>query len=359
MSGILRNTLRLVSTAKYATNNFYSRRFASSMSRGLEKFILNNKLDLKKPSDYYVIGSNQEPKFWQHVWADIRKKTFINADAANVAKIDYFIASISDAQSWVTVQKKKEKFYLPAPFNIKRNGESIKPIPTESVRVKSLAFSYENCNLHVSREGGKLKIQKGDSGETLIINHSVHIEAHQKTSRTKKNAYVKNIPSILISDVEFGDTKMIVKREGQDEETQMIQGHAQYSDDYPSDLPPNNEFIDETKLGRNETIDLKNIRGSLDLQFPMSLSIKGGPQIIHIQDLDDTFTVYHKIDIQAYKDLTIQKEFEKSKIGKNTVNLKNKNDATKEDDNSKIGKIDILLDSGNLALRTSSHSSSK
>lgn len=314
MSGILRNPLRLASIAKYATNNS-----TKSLSTGIQDIIKNNKLDLKKPSNYCVIKANTKPNVWQNILAAVGQKTFISADAAFFAKIDYFIASLSDAKACVTRQKRGNKLYLPAAFNIKLNEKSIQPIRTEPVGLKP--YSYKDCKLYVSRRDGILTLKKLDSGETLIFNHAVHIEAHQKTPQMN-NVDVKSIPSIYISNLECHDTKMTVKIEGQDEKTQIIQSRK-------------NDFVDEN----DDDAYYLNMHGSLDLQYPMTVSLDVSPQIIHIKELGDTFTVYHKINIQAYKDLTIQKEFEKSKIDD-------------IDDIGDMGDIRVLLDSGNLVLRT-------
>ncbi|KAF7994919.1 hypothetical protein HCN44_004391 [Aphidius gifuensis] len=190
------------------------------------------------------------------------------------------------------------QFYLSPALSIKANEKSIEPVITEIVDEKP--FSSHNDTIRVSRKDGKFTLQKLDSGETVTLNHTIYLEAHTKERQTEEGGK-GNIPSILIADIVYDDTKIT------------------------------------SKVGKEEPkTEDKTIK--IDLQFPMTMSLEVTPRTIHVKELGDTFSIYYKVDIQTSI--------------KSTENLENKIPATKEGEKSKIGKIEILLNSGDLVLRT-------
>ncbi|XP_044004055.1 uncharacterized protein LOC122849423 [Aphidius gifuensis] len=326
MSVILRNTLRFVGTAKYATNSTKYVRSIFSQRKILDDF-KEKELKLSDPNNYFIIKNNNEPtSFYQKLWSAFSGKVYVDENTLYITKIDYFVASVSCVEASFETPIKKKKFYLSPALSIKANEKSIEPVITEIVDEKP--FSSHNDTIRVSRKDGKFTLQKLDSGETVTLNHTIYLEAHTKERQTEEGGK-GNIPSILIADIVYDDTK-ITSKVGKEEPKTFT--HT------PKLQPLNSKkkYKDERILEYDDDDEDKTIK--IDLQFPMTMSLEVTPRTIHVKELGDTFSIYYKVDIQTSI--------------KSTENLENKIPATKEGEKSKIGKIEILLNSGDLVLRT-------
>ncbi|XP_044001671.1 uncharacterized protein LOC122847877 [Aphidius gifuensis] len=170
MNGVLRNTLRLVGTAKYATNNStYLRSMMLTTNR------LNHSLPLLQSNDPNDNGSEishatRAKKIWTNFWGTIHatgKKISIFKEEIKTSNINDFEVSFSSSKASLFSQEIKKNCIFPSIFCTELNGGLIIPKSNKTGEKKKTSFEIGHWNASFA-------------GDSLVL--------HSKTKcQTKKN----------------------------------------------------------------------------------------------------------------------------------------------------------------------------
>ncbi|KAF7996433.1 hypothetical protein HCN44_002065 [Aphidius gifuensis] len=326
MSVILRNTLRLVGTAKYAPNN--SAKYLRSMT--LTTNHLNNSL----------LSFNQANQISTNFEKIIRTtgNEILSLFAANEeikkAKIVHLKVSLSSGKVRLITPEREKNLIFPPTFNIELNKGSIEP-KSNKIADEEETLSFKLSKWKVLLDDGELKLKVIDTGETFILKHAVHIKAHINPPKPLEDGAFDLTSEPPISNVRSYTAKIISESEGSkplDREFPPVKtmATAELFKSYGNQV---SETLIET--GNVEIIeDRPNSFGRMKLKFPMTASLVGAPQEIKITNTDDTYTAYHTVEIRASKKLA--------------ENLKNGSADENKKRLSKIGKLRVELVSGDL-----------
>ncbi|KAF7995774.1 hypothetical protein HCN44_006881 [Aphidius gifuensis] len=277
MSVILKSPLRLVGTAKYATNNLTQ--YLRAQEPPNNSFIL---LTSHSPSDYRSVT-------FHHTQAKIKSKNFwewmrVSANKIFTPKLPYknetsstilgnfFVKQSSGTIELITNNKRQKNFIFPAVFTAKYNGELIAVESDTIASEEKGPISFRAGGLNLLLDGDKLKFKVKDSDETFILNHAVHITALKKPTQILKGGGIKILPSAHIDDVTAYDAELTLKTPKNEEHKKMLRtvnfnyslfryAAAAAAADYP---------------------------GRVKLQFPMDLSLQGFKHIIKVKETGET-----------------------------------------------------------------------
>ncbi|KAF7996352.1 hypothetical protein HCN44_001984 [Aphidius gifuensis] len=263
MSEILRNTLRLVGTAKYATNN--STKYLRSIT------VTTNRLN----------HSLQSPGPLTNVWTTIRAagKTLLptfNDDRIKTSSIGDFEVSLSDSNVNVKVMSDKNirNLIWPPTFSTEFNGKSIKPESNKNSDIER-SFNVGVCNslLH----GAELKLKLIDSGKTFILKHEIHVKAFQKSPKPVKGGY-KRIAPKLDDRFVYSNAKIISKVKGLEPKEREFKAANNLL---------SNKFVESPKESQDKITDGPDESGKMKLQIPMTVLLEGASYKMKIKDSDD------------------------------------------------------------------------
>ncbi|XP_044001683.1 uncharacterized protein LOC122847890 [Aphidius gifuensis] len=341
MSGILRNTLRLVGTAKYApiTN---STKYLRSMTLTTSR--INSSLVLE-PNNYvrrshHAQAIQNSTGFWSTIRAAGNKisSTFAEKEVKTLNINNNFTVSLDSGEVGLIIPKiffGRKDLIFPSTFNIKLNDKSIEP-KSNKIAAEEEKISFKLGNWYGSVDSGKLILKLKDSNETFILKHTYYVKAKNKPPEYSEDEGLLFDPPKLDFDVGIYSCKIISKPDGLEPLHRTYpplginipaERVLRYGHNVPDALAKEND---------GKVTDEPNSDGRMILQFPMTVVLEGGQQKIKIKDTDDDFNVYHKVEIRAYKEPaeTI------TNFGSNTGG----------DRLSKIGILKMQLTSGNLLI---------
>ncbi|KAF7995828.1 hypothetical protein HCN44_006935 [Aphidius gifuensis] len=160
MSAILRNTLRFVGTAKCATND--STKYLQTMPHMANR--LNDLLALNGPNYLH----HQSKRLYLNT-RDTNNKLAYFEKSSNVG---HFIVSLNSGKIRLLTDElfgRQKNITLPSTFITKLNGMTIEPESHEKKEEEEEETSYNFGGVNVSLDDGKLKLQRQDTGESLIL----------------------------------------------------------------------------------------------------------------------------------------------------------------------------------------------
>ncbi|XP_044001685.1 uncharacterized protein LOC122847892 [Aphidius gifuensis] len=279
MSGILRNTLRLVGTAKYALNN--STKYLRSMT------LTTNHL---KNSLLSFNQANQISTNFGKIIRTTGKKilSLFSNEQIRKADIVHLKVLLSDGKVRLMTREREKNLIFPPIFSIELNEESIQPI-SNKISPKEESLSYSLGKWNISLDGDALTFKIDDTDETFILKHAVYVKAHINPPKPLKNGRWKMVSETTISDCEMGSAKIISKQAGL---TDNVRSFAPRQTEASAEIlksygNPISEALIDTKSPR--IIDDKpNDFGRMKLKFPMTASLEGAPITIKMKDTDDT-----------------------------------------------------------------------
>ncbi|KAF7995059.1 hypothetical protein HCN44_004531 [Aphidius gifuensis] len=338
MSAILRNTLRFVSTAKYATNNstknLRSMTFTTSVNNSLPLLQPNylNRNEFEKLQ--FIQAKKISTNFGTTMWTAGKKMlSLISNEEIKKATIGQLKVSLGSGKIRLLTEKNTKNLIFPPTFNIELNEKLIEPKSNKITNEEEKTLAFKLDQWHVSLDDDELTFKMKDTGEEFILKHAVHVVAHMYPPKPLEDGSYRSNSGTPISDVKVYPAKEISKSDGSeplDREfppistvitpKQFDTNENDKNDEYNPLLP---------KESNQEITDRPNSDGRMKLKFPMTASLEGSRQKILLKDCDDTYTVYHTVDIQA-----------SNKLAK----IANK----KKDGTSKIGKLQMVLYSGEL-----------
>ncbi|KAF7996298.1 hypothetical protein HCN44_001930 [Aphidius gifuensis] len=302
MSGILRNTLRLVGTAKYATNNStYLRSMMLTTNR------LNHSLPLLQSNNFNdnrseISHATRAKKILTNFWGIIHatgKIISIFKKEIKTSNISDFEVSFSSSRAALFSQEIKKNCIFPSKFTTKLNEESIKPKSNKTDVKKETSFEIGNWNASLAGDSLVLRLQ--NSKKTFILKHAVHVQAHMSPPKIAKNGSVLHTPQKPDSNIVISPLKIISKTLSNSSETTFP----------PVNVPiPYQKFFEfgddltETSYEEEDNDKLThapNNFGRMKLEFPMAVSLEN-QQKIKLENSNDTFTVYHRVRILAFED---------------------------------------------------------
>ncbi|KAF7996343.1 hypothetical protein HCN44_001975 [Aphidius gifuensis] len=324
MSGILRNTLRLVGTAKYAPNN--STKYLQSMTLSTTERISTDFRIFKRIAGRQILSL-------------FAKQEIKTADFGGLH------VSLSSGTVGLITREKHKHLIFPPVFTTELNGRPIEPESNKNnAKKKTLSFSLGKWN--VSCNGHELKFNVNDSDEIFILTHAVHVDAYRSRPERLENGGYRSMRKVYFFDdeiISFPAKIIISESEGSKPliEHEILSENIPHSPnikhhmDYGVVLP---KYLDVENID-DEITDKPNKFGEMKLKFPMIVSLEGNQEKLEFKNIDDTLTVSHSVKIQTYKN-----ELRK--------NLKNEIVDEKKYKASKAGKLLIQLESGELATTT-------
>ncbi|XP_044005774.1 uncharacterized protein LOC122850705 [Aphidius gifuensis] len=336
MSGILRNTLRLVGTAKYATNNptKYLRSMeliTNRLNHSLSPLGLHNS-NLQSSND---IQAKKTTNFWGTIRAAGRKilSIFVDKDEIATSNLGFFDVSLNSSHLYLITPNKQSALILPPTFSTKLNERSIQPQSNKKAYNEETSAFYLD-KWHVLLDGDELTVKLKDTGETFILKHSVHVKAQKNLPKLNKDGELiiaaprldphAAIKSAKITSTNESKISSFTEYPPLTWQCTPFEQFFRYGHGVPASLiEENNEEITDTP----------NSFGMVKLQFPMTVTLEGTPVKIKIKDSDDNFTVYHNVVIKAEKDPNVSSKT--------------------EDKKSEIGTLRMALESGNIMIESS------
>ncbi|XP_044021300.1 uncharacterized protein LOC122861158 [Aphidius gifuensis] len=320
MSGILRHTLRLGGTAKYALNN--STKYLRSMT------LSTNRLTHSSPVNYWTTIQTAGKEILS-IFGD---------EEVKISDIGCFKVSLTSGKVGLITPKfffGKKDLILPATFNTELNGEPIEP-ESNKIADEQAQTSFTLDKWDVSLDGGKLTFKLKDSDEIFILKHSMYAKALQKPPKVSETGGVIQTLPTLSSDITNYPAKIISKSE----QLGLLE----------RPFPPVNSYMPVERLehfgsdvtkslikcSNGKITDAPDEFGKMKLFFPMTVLLEGGRQEITTTNSLNTLTVHHEVEIETKKVLS--------------ENLKNEFAVKKVDERSNIGLLEILLDSGDLII---------
>ncbi|KAF7994994.1 hypothetical protein HCN44_004466 [Aphidius gifuensis] len=338
MSGILRNTLRLVGTTKYAPINStkYLRSMTLTTSRIDSSLLLeSNPLhhhESERSRDTQAIQNSTS--FWSTIRAAGKNLLLsIFDDGIKTLNIKGFTVSLDSGNIGLITPKiffGRKDLIFPPTFSFELNEKSIEP-KSNKIAVEEIK-TFKLHNWYGSLDSEKLTLKLKNSNETFILKHTIHVKAHNNPPPYSEVDGVSFKPPKLDSDVKSYCAKIISQQAGSNPQTRTylpignpmsVEKLLSYGHDVPDEL---------VTKSNGQVTDCPDQYGKMKLKFPMTAVLEGSQQKIKIKDTDDYFIVYHNVEIQAYKEPaeTI------TNSGSNTL--------------SKNGIIRMQLSSGNLMI---------
>ncbi|KAF7996368.1 hypothetical protein HCN44_002000 [Aphidius gifuensis] len=314
MSGILRNTLRLVGTAKYApiTNSTkYLRSTTLTTSRINSSLVLEPNNYVRRSHHAQAIQNSTGS--WSTIRAAEKKilSIFAKKEVKTVNINNNFMVSLDSGKVRLITPKiffGRKNLIFPSTFSIELNDKSIKP-KSNKIAAEEEKTSFKLDNWYGLLDGGKLTLKLKDSNETFILKHTVYVKAKNNPPEYSEDEGLLFDPPKLDSDVRIYSCKIISKPDG-------LEPLQNFDNLFRTDCP--DEF------------------GKMKLKFPMTVVLEGGQQKIKIKDTDDNFIVYHQVEIRAYKEPA--------------ETVTNSGSNTEGNKISKIGILKMRLNSGNLLI---------
>ncbi|KAF7996367.1 hypothetical protein HCN44_001999 [Aphidius gifuensis] len=341
MSGILRNTLRLVGTAKYApiTNSTkYLRPTTLTTSRINSSLVLEPNNYVRRSHHAQAIQNSTGSCSTIQAAGKKISSIFAEKEVKTLNINHNFTVSLDSGEVGLIIPKiffGRKDLIFPSTFNIELNDKSIKP-KSNKIAAEEEKTSFKLGNWYGSLDGGKLTLKLKDSNETFILKHTFYVKAENNPPEYSEEEGLLFNPPKLDSNVKVYSAKITSKPDG----SKPL--HRTYPP-VGSKLPP--ELLQRygrkvpgalLKENDDEVTDGPNSDGRMKLQFPMTVVLEGGQQKIKIKDTDDNFNVYHKVEIRAYKEPA--------------ETITNSGSNTGGDKLSKIGILGMQLNSGNLLI---------
>ncbi|XP_044021309.1 uncharacterized protein LOC122861167 [Aphidius gifuensis] len=264
MSAISRMTLRLVGTAKYTTNNSTYRQSMMLTPNRLNHSIFQpNNLNNTDSEKLQNTQTNEiSTNFWTTIRAAKKKILAIFGKEIKTSNISDFEVTLGSSRASLFSQEIEEKCIFPSIFRTELNGKSINPRSNVTHKKKRSFKVGKWWNASLFSDSLVLHLLNHD--KIFILKHVVDVKAHISPLKIAKNGGV----------------------------------HTPRKLDYDIAISPVKITSDPMQSGFNET-DAPDGSEKMKLHFPMSVSLEN-QQIIKIKDSDDTFTVYHTIDIEAF-----------------------------------------------------------
>ncbi|KAF7996338.1 hypothetical protein HCN44_001970 [Aphidius gifuensis] len=316
MSGILRNTLHLVGTAKYATNN--STKYIRSMTLMASHFHHSapNYFNRRESDTRVELTSIN---FWRNVWAagKILLPTFKDYDRIGTLSIsnNYEISLKTNNGLRIITPKKKKNLILSPRFSTKINGKSVEyDIHKFSYSDKKKLFRLGKWNVTLGEDEVTFKLK--DSDKTFILKHAVYFKAFIRPAKEQEDGWTLVSPK-FDSQIMASSAKI----------TSSTKQAGSLSREFP---PPSIEEIDD------EITNRPNSFGQVKLRFPMNVVLEGAHQEILLKDTNDTFIIYHEVWIRA--------------LTESSENFQIISPNKKKDKTSDIGILRMTLDSGDIKI---------
>ncbi|KAF7996432.1 hypothetical protein HCN44_002064 [Aphidius gifuensis] len=291
MSGILRNTLRLVGTAKYAPNN--STKYLRSMTFTTNH--LNNSLSLLQPNylNHNRFGTQAKKISTDNgttIWATGKKILSLfdaNEEIKKNANIVHLKVSLSSGKVRLLTPEEEKYLIFPPKFSIKVNEESIDP-SNNNIDAKPVTLSFYLGKWHVTLDDDELTLKIRDTGEIFILRHEVYVKALIKPPKQLEDGTYQMVPDPPISDYGVCGAKIISKQAGLEPfersfAPRQTKATAEILKSYGN---PISEALIDTKSARIID-DTPNSFGRMKLKFPMTVSLEGAPLQIKIKNSDD------------------------------------------------------------------------
>ncbi|KAF7996383.1 hypothetical protein HCN44_002015 [Aphidius gifuensis] len=327
MSGILINPLRFVGTAKYVTNN--STKYLRSMTlttsvNNLLPLVQSNHLNHNKFRRLqFTQAKNISTNFGTTIWA-ARKKilSLFSNEVIKKAAIGQLKLSLNSGKVILLTPEGMKNFIFPPTFSIEFNGKPIEPISNKIANKEEQPLAFKLNNWHVLLDDDELIFKLKDTGEKFILKHALNVEAHIYPPKPLEDGSYKFNSVTPISDVIAYPAKLISKSDGSVplELSWPPINAAIPVNRFDSDESEQSKSLLSTEKSDKEITDKPNSFGQIKLKFPMTAFLEGARQQILLRDCDDTYDVYHTVEIQASKNLNKKKD-ETSKIGKLEMRL--------------------------------------
>ncbi|KAF7996311.1 hypothetical protein HCN44_001943 [Aphidius gifuensis] len=291
MSGILRNTLRLVGTAKYAPNN--STKYLRSMTLTTNR--LNNLLGFQANQISTNFGSTIQA-------ARLKILSIFPDGEIKTSSFGYFEVSLTSSKINLRLMtpNRLKNLILPPVFSTKLNGVLVEPESNKNDTERKRSFELDKWI--VSLDGKKLRLKIQGSEETFTLEHAVYVEAHKPLPKLSENGSVivrAWIPKLDPS-IEIFSAKLRSKTDSG--ELHRESPPSWHAIPFEKILHYGHDVPDSSANQSNDGItDRPNSYGQMKLKFPMTVVLEGGQQKIRIKDTDDDFTIYHTVEIQAEK----------------------------------------------------------
>ncbi|XP_044001687.1 uncharacterized protein LOC122847895 [Aphidius gifuensis] len=326
MSGILKNTLRLVGIGKYAPINStkYLRSMTITTSR-MNSSLLSEPNNNSNNLHHHESEKLRDNQAIQHS-TDFRKTiraagnkilSIISDEELKTLDINNFTVSLDNGKVGLITPKRffgRKDLIFPPTFSIELNDKSIEP-KSNKIDAEEEKTSFKLGNWYGSVDGGKLSLTLKDSNETFILKHTVYVKAHNNPPKYSENDGLSAISPKLDPDYRIYSAKIISKPEGS---KPLERSYSPAGTDIPAEqLLKYGHTVAKShlKISNGEVTDGPDEFGKMKLKFPMTVVVEGGQQKIKIKDTDDDFNVYHKVEIQAYNEPA--KNIRRDRLSKN------------------------------------------